>query len=198
MLLSLIGPSGSGKSSIGAIVAKKLEWQFLDSDREIERITGLTVAKIFELYGEREFRSQEQEYVRSLIGSTDPNRIILSTGGGLPCYENNWHLLQSLGPSIYLTAPLEVLVTRIADGENRPLLSDFNAASGTSSGTSAGASTGDSAMRSSQETEILQEKLGKLIAERERIYNRARYKIDTSIDEPDKLADEIIRLLALV
>lgn len=178
MLVALVGPSGSGKSAIGKAIAEKINWRFCDADREIEERMGLTISQIFETYGEGEFRRQEQSYLQNLI-SLGKSNVILSTGGGMPCFENNWQLLESLGKTVYLTAPVEVLVTRIKTGEKRPLLSS-------------------SAADSEKAKEELSEKLAKLIAERERFYNRAQYKIDTSNGSTDQQADEIIRLLALV
>lgn len=178
MLVALVGPSGSGKSSIGRALAQSLNWDFCDADREIEARMGLSIAQIFSTYGEGEFRRQEQSYLQSLI-SLDKRNTILSTGGGMPCFENNWQLLESLGKIVYLTAPVEVLVTRIRISEKRPMLSST-------------ATDGDAA------TQELSEKLAKLISERDRFYNRARYKIDTSNGDAEILAEEIIRSLALV
>lgn len=178
MLVALVGPSGSGKSSIGKVLAEKINWRFCDADREIESRMGLSIAQIFETYGETEFRRQEQSYLQSLI-SLNSRNIILSTGGGMPCFENNWQLLESLGKIVYLTAPVEVLVTRVMTGEKRPLLSSGSAESETAK-------------------EELGKKLEKLISERDRFYNRARYKIDTSNGSAENHAEEIIRSLALV
>ena len=177
--VALIGPSGSGKSSIGLSLARLLRWQFLDTDSEIERILGLSVSEIFQNLGESEFRNQESRLVENLTGRTDRN-LILAAGGGLPVHDNNWERLESFASIVYLTAPLEVLVTRIKHSQNRPLLQRIG-----------------SGALNAPETD-LENRLGKLIAERERFYNRARYKIDTVESDVEKLANDIIRLIGLV
>ncbi len=98
----------------------------------------------------------------------------------MPVFNDNLDLLNSFSTVVYLSAPLEVLVTRIKQGEHRPLLS--------------GAETN----QDSSADNLLSSRLGKLIAERESIYNRARYKIDTSSAEPEELADDIISMIGLV
>lgn len=184
MLIALIGPSGSGKSSTGAALASKLGCLFIDSDRKIEADAGITIASIFANSGEAEFRKKETELLTALTEDKKvaTPRLILSTGGGMPCSEANWNLLASLAEIIYLTAPAEVLVKRIKFGEERPLLS---------------VNQNEQADEKSRQTAQI-EKLAKLISERESFYNRARYKIDTSDGSPEYIADEIIRLLSLV
>lgn len=178
-VIALIGPSGSGKSSLGFKLALRLKWQFLDTDSEIERLLQQTVTDIFQNLGESEFRKQECLLVENFAKANARN-LVLSTGGGLPVFGANWEMLESFATIIYLTAPLEVLVTRISCGKPRPLL--------------AGAGTDAKRSRDNQ----IEIRLGKLIAERESIYNRARYKIDTSKANVDQLADDIIRLTGLV
>lgn len=177
--IALIGPSGSGKSIIGLCIAKKLGWTFRDSDREIEADCGMTVSEIFRAAGEEEFRRLESQYLKAMVGNRTQN-FVLSTGGGMPIFNDNMNLLESFATLVYLIAPLEVLVTRIKSGEDRPLLS------------------GSETKRDEAADNQLILRLGKLIAERESIYNRARYKIDTSSADPEQLADDIIEMAGLV
>lgn len=181
-IISLIGPSGSGKSTISQIIAVKLKWTFIDSDREIEKMAAMSVADIFRLKGEQEFRAREAAFLKEFEANC-PGNTILSTGGGMPVPEANWQLLASISTVVYLSAPLEVLVTRINHGENRPLLSGTDAAEAASGG----------AERANELNE-LKLLLGKLISRRESIYSRAQYKIDTSGESPEQLADKIISL----
>ena len=177
--IALIGPSGSGKSSIGLSLAAKTAWVYIDSDREIEASCGMAVAQIFDTHGERSFREKESSCLKKLSASRRKN-FILSTGGGMPVFNDNFDALNSIATLVYLNAPLEVLVTRIKMGEERPLLS------------------GADNIRNTGADNQLSLRLGKLIAERESIYNRARYKIDTSSSSPEDLADDIIRMIGLV
>jgi len=178
-VIALIGPSGSGKSSIGKRLAAILNWEFLDTDREIERISSKTVAQIFELEGEQEFRRKERELLDDLA-SVGRKELVLSTGGGFPVFGNNWEKLEALATVVYLTAPLEVLVTRVNTGEQRPLLA------------------GSAEHGQAEVLAQTKAKLGKLITERESIYNRARYRIDTSSASAVHLSFDIIRLTGLV
>jgi shikimate kinase len=177
--IALIGPSGSGKSNIGKIIAEKLKWQFIDSDREIEEACGKTIAQIFRDSGEAEFRNQESSFIEKLQAQNAKD-FVLSTGGGMPIFADNFSRLQSMAVLVYLSAPLEVLVTRIKFGEERPLLG------------SGGSAPTEEAARAEAKL-----RLEKLIAERESIYNRARYRIDTSQADAEQLADDIIRLVGV-
>lgn len=185
-VIALIGPSGSGKSCIGQILAVKLGFQFLDSDRQIEKDCSMSVTDIFRKEGESAFRRREAAFLEEFCAGL-PQNTVLSTGGGLPVPEENWRLLDSVSILVYLFAPLEVLVTRINQGENRPLLS---------AGTGAVASK--AALEGENELEALKARLGNLISWRERIYSRAQYKIDTSGGDPEELADKIISLTGVM
>lgn len=178
--IALIGPSGTGKSSIGKLIAERLRWNFIDCDREIERRSGKSIAEIFREAGEPEFRKQESCYLQELY-SNKLEQLVISTGGGMPIFADNFSLLESMSVLVYLCAPVEVLVTRIKFGEERPLLS----------------SAGSTTVHPDALVEA-KSRLEKLIAERESIYNRARYKIDTSRANAEQLADDIIKLVGVI
>ncbi|HEX5340187.1 MAG TPA: shikimate kinase [Gammaproteobacteria bacterium] len=115
----LIGPMGAGKSAIGRELALLLKRGFLDSDREIERRTGVDIPLIFEKEGEAGFRRREREIIAEL---TQQENIVLATGGGAVLDAANREHLGSRGFVIYLKASLEALGTRTGRNPNRPLL----------------------------------------------------------------------------
>jgi shikimate kinase len=110
---------GAGKSTIGRLLAKTLEIQFLDSDKEIERKTGVTIPMIFEYEGESGFRKREMEVIDLL--SRQPE-IILATGGGAVLLEANRQCLMDRGFVVYLHCPIEKQLERTHKDTNRPLL----------------------------------------------------------------------------
>lgn len=116
----LIGFMGCGKTTAGQQLAKKLDYDFLDTDKLIEQKTGRTVGRIFEEEGEEFFRKQETETIRELIGHL--NRTVVSVGGGLPVTPGNGELLKALGTVVYLEVSKEVLVSRLKNDTVRPLL----------------------------------------------------------------------------
>jgi shikimate kinase len=109
----------SGKTTLGKKLAQKLNFEFIDSDHEIEKQTGKKISEIFSEQGENAFRELENQFVKSLIGKTN---IVLSTGGGLPCFHDNISLINNLGQSFYLKlSPME-LTKRILNAKTiRPL-----------------------------------------------------------------------------
>lgn len=110
---------GSGKSSLGKKLAKKLGYEFLDTDREIELIQGKTIAEMFEQEGESYFRQAEREM---LIGLKSKQNCVIATGGGLPCFGNNMGILNDLGHTIYLQLSPYELTKRILNSKTvRPL-----------------------------------------------------------------------------
>jgi len=115
----LIGPMGSGKTTVGRALARRLDKAFFDSDQVIEERTGVCVAVIFEIEGEQGFRRREKTVINDLTLKKD---IVLATGGGsILDAENRGHLL-SRGFVVYLKAPMDQLFERSNRDRNRPLL----------------------------------------------------------------------------
>ncbi len=115
--LYLIGMMGSGKSTIGKLLAERLEYRFIDTDITIEQIVGQNVAEIFESSGEAEFRQIETKVLAEVSAYT---RVVVATGGGIAVKLENWNHLQQ-GLVIWLDATLDTLVERLKDDETRPL-----------------------------------------------------------------------------
>lgn len=115
----LVGPMGSGKTTIGKQLAKMLKLPFYDADLEIESRTGVAIAWIFDLEGEAGFRRRESQIIDTL---TQEDKIILATGGGVILKPENRQFLMSRGYVIYLKVSLEEQFRRIEKSNNRPLL----------------------------------------------------------------------------
>ncbi|MBT7950773.1 MAG: shikimate kinase AroK [Gammaproteobacteria bacterium] len=115
----LIGPMGSGKTTIGRQLASRLGMQFYDSDGEIEKKTGADIALIFEIEGEEGFRKREAKMIEEL---TAKKGILLATGGGAILSDSNRKFLKSRGRVVYLKSSPEKLMDRTAKDKKRPLL----------------------------------------------------------------------------
>ncbi len=115
----LVGPMGAGKSTVGKQLAKSLGRDFFDSDKEIERRTGVSISWIFEMEGEAGFRAREQKVIEEL---TDMKNIVLATGGGAILSADNRRALRSRGYVVYLSASVDQLLRRTSKDKNRPLL----------------------------------------------------------------------------
>jgi shikimate kinase len=115
----LVGPMGAGKSTVGKQLAKSLGRDFYDSDKEIEKRTGVSIAWIFEMEGEAGFRLRERKVINEL---TELKNIVLATGGGAVLAEENRRVLRSRGYVVYLSASVEQLLRRTNKDKNRPLL----------------------------------------------------------------------------
>ena len=113
----LIGMMGSGKSTVGAMLAEQLDWTFIDIDTELEKDSGLSVSEIFK-DGENTFRTYETEKLEE-IASKD--HIVCATGGGIVLNEHNYKILdQSF--CVYLDTSLDTLCNRVEHDNSRPLL----------------------------------------------------------------------------
>ena len=119
----LIGPMGAGKSTVGRQLAKALGRDFYDSDKEIEKRTGVSISWIFEMEGEAGFRVREQKVIDEL---TEKKNIVLATGGGAVLAEENRRTLRSRGHVVYLAASVDQLYHRTAKDKTRPLLQADN------------------------------------------------------------------------
>jgi shikimate kinase len=119
----IIGFMGSGKTTTGLKLARLLGWKFTDLDKCIEEHTGLSIPEIFETHGEKWFRKIESEMLRNLDSDTN---MVVSTGGGAPCYEDNMDYMLETGLTLYLKLTPGQLKSRLTgtDGE-RPLIKDL-------------------------------------------------------------------------
>ena len=115
----LIGPMGSGKTSTGRMLAKEMGYAFADTDEEVTKRTGVSVAHIFDVEGEEGFRKRECLALKECLND---NNTILSTGGGIVLSKENRDLLQDRGTVVYLQTSIRFQVKRTASTNNRPLL----------------------------------------------------------------------------
>lgn len=110
----------SGKTTLGKKLANKLNIPFIDSDEKIEEIVGLTIAQIFDQKGEAIFRELETSF---LDNYPFPTEFVLSTGGGMPCFNENIDRLSKLGKTFYLQRSSKELTNRLVNTkEQRPLV----------------------------------------------------------------------------
>lgn len=166
----LVGYMAVGKSTIGKLLAEKVQMNWLDLDKIIEKKTKLSVKNIFKDKGEIYFRKLEHQELKSLVESDES--FVLSTGGGTPCYANNHLLLNGDNVvSIYLNASIEELFERLKNNNSdRPLVAN-------------------------QSEEELKEFIAKNLFDRSFYYNQATYKVNTGNKTPDDIVAEIIALL---
>ncbi|MEO1746831.1 MAG: shikimate kinase [Pseudomonadota bacterium] len=117
--LVLVGLMGAGKSAVGRRVAHILDVAFVDADTEIEAAADMTIADIFETYGEPEFRRLEASVMKRLL--TDGNQII-ATGGGAFMKAQTREAIAQHAVSVWLRADLDLLMDRVSRKQTRPLL----------------------------------------------------------------------------
>ncbi len=156
---------GSGKTTIGTILARQLAWRFVDLDDRIEEASGLRISEFFERFGEPAFRALEADQLRTVLGRAAATKesIVLALGGGTYAQQGAPEFLRAQGvPVIWLDAPVESLLARCMMMSGRPLFRD------------------ETSFRS-------------LYAQRVPSYQLADYRVDSSGDPPQVVA-EILRL----
>ncbi|GAC1638192.1 MAG: shikimate kinase [Candidatus Acidiferrum sp.] len=118
---------GSGKTTIGTILARQLAWRFVDLDDRIEEASGLRISDFFERFGEPAFRVLEAEQLRSVLGRAAETKesVVLALGGGTYAQQGAPEFLRAQGvPVIWLDAPIESLLARCMTMSGRPLFRD--------------------------------------------------------------------------
>ena len=123
MNIFIVGPMGSGKSTVGKIISNELFLNFFDTDDEIESRTGASIDWIFDLEGEEGFRKRESSVLEEMVKQ---NSIVLSTGGGIILSDSNREMLSSRGTVFYLSTPISVQIERTSKDKDRPLLKNGN------------------------------------------------------------------------
>jgi len=121
--LALIGFMGTGKTSVGRLVAELLDFEYLDTDEMIQAATGKTVTEIFKNDGEKNFRALEEKVVAELASR---RKAVIATGGGLPTNPKNLASLKSCALIVCLWASPEKIWERVKNQSHRPLLHDTN------------------------------------------------------------------------
>lgn len=124
----LVGMMGVGKTSVGRRLAMVLRRPFVDADAEIARSAGMSVAEIFETYGEAHFRDGERRVIARIIaehaGDDGGGRSVIATGGGAFCNPETRALILERGIAVWLDSEVETLLERTRRKDTRPLLRD--------------------------------------------------------------------------
>ena len=166
----LLGYMGSGKTTVGRIVANHLNIKFLDLDAFIEDGEDMTVATIFEKKGEIYFRKKEAEYLHKIFLNEDS--FVLSLGGGTPCFGDNMKFINTqTNNSFYLNVGIGELTERLSqEKSHRPMIAHLH-------------------------DEELTEFIGKHLFERSFFYNKAHQKVKSNKNTPTEIAEMIINRL---
>ncbi|GAB1858079.1 shikimate kinase [Flavobacteriaceae bacterium MHTCC 0001] len=172
MIIVLIGYMGSGKSSVGKILAKKLNYNLIDLDDFIEEREQATVKDIFKTKGEIYFRKKETVYLKELLKLKEDT--VLALGGGTPCFAGNMEAILNTDNviSVYLKGSLPFLSKKLfKKKEKRPLIAHIETES------------------------LMAEFIGKHLFERSQFYGKAQHHIITDDKAKSEIADDIISTL---
>ena len=157
--IALIGLRGGGKSTIGRLAAKRLEVPFIELDQEIERLAGMKLGQIFELFGQETFRRHERAALEAVLAAHP--RFVLATGGGLVTEPGTFELLLSAAFTVWVRAEPEEHMQRVVDqGDLRPMADNARA----------------------------MDDLVSILKSREPLYAKADAELDTSGKTPERAA----------
>ena len=169
-LIFLTGFSGSGKSTIGPLLANSLGYEFVDLDQSIERRAGKTINRIFAENGEEYFRGLE---LTSLMDLVEQNNMVISLGGGVLENDESLSLIQKSGTMVYLKSPSRTLARRLCNKTDRPLL------------------RGENGQKLSREE--IEEKIRIILAKREPRYKSADITVETDVKRIGSTVEELTR-----
>ena len=119
----LVGPMGSGKTTVGRRLADEMSQDFFDTDYEVIAKTGVSIDHIFDIEGEEGFRRRESKILENFCQMSN---IILATGGGIVILPKNRKILKNAGLVVYLSSSVDQLLRRTAKSKTRPLLENSN------------------------------------------------------------------------
>ena len=170
MIIFLVGYAGSGKSSLGKRLARRLGVRFVDTDKQVELQEGASIADIFHYEGEEYFRIAERRAVEAL--ANDGIDVVIATGGGLPTWRDNMDWLVRSGMTVYLRRTPEQILSRLSDygREKRPMF------------------------RGKSDEELLQF-MHEQMALREPYYAKSHIDVDCMIMSDDEVVEYIVKRL---
>ncbi len=174
-LIFLTGFMGSGKSTVGPILANTLGYEFLDVDTLIEQRSDKPIVQLFETVGEQGFRSIESEALRTVTGL---DGYVVSLGGGTIANEENFQLIRQSGVIVYLHLPSQEILRRVKTKHDRPMLKDRHG--------------------SPLQPNELATRIEQLLRRREQFYERADIIISTDKQKIGTTVDEIVRRLRTI
>jgi shikimate kinase len=126
MLITILGFMGSGKSTLGKMIANRLGLNFIDLDDYIEENEKKSIPEIFKNNGEQYFRTLETQYLNKLL---ECQNTVISLGGGTPCFNNNIKSIITQSRSLFIDIPIEQLISRLSNARReRPLIKDMKKA----------------------------------------------------------------------
>jgi len=169
-LIFLTGFSGSGKSTIGPLLANSLGYEFIDLDQAIEKCAGKSITNIFTEDGETFFRNLENRTLEGLVAQTN---LIISLGGGVLENDLSYSLIQKSGTLVYLKSPIKTLARRLSNKNDRPLLRGENGCK-----------------LSREEIEV---KITAILAQRRQRYESADITVETDIKRIGATVEELTR-----
>lgn len=164
MIIYIIGFMGAGKTTVGKRLAKKIKFTFIDTDVYIEKKQNKTIKCIFEENGEEYFRNLEKKAIKEIQNLN--GNFVISTGGGLPIFNDCIDEINNSGISLWLRASFETIINRVNKDQSRPVLK------------SAGS----------------QQNIKNILDNRSEIYKKAQYIIDVDNKDIESIVTEILKI----